>query len=306
MVEQFFVNLDLLGDPQAIRHFDDVHTVKERLIVFVVTEGHPFRFVRVGEDNPVKRQGGNTFRPVVVPLLGGGQQRMQHFDRCFKHLDEFHNPLVGTAQRTGIAVGIRVVLRVMLQLTDIDFTHQRRDILVVLVTGFCFGNGDLLEDRRPHFHDAEFGNVPAKLVQTFCRPRRHDRTEIAMRNAKLFFQNLRILLRIKQAQRMVIDRAALAVGAQHIDRHALHQRFQPFSQGGFTPTDRTQQVKDLLLLFQPLSGMLQVGDDLLNGIFHAIELFKRRVSGDHPIRKETGKPWLQGSINHVWLTNSHQ
>ena len=106
-----------------------------------------------------------------------------------------------------------------------------------------------------------------------------------MRNAKLFFQNLRILLRIKQAQRMVIDRAALAVGAQHIDRHALHQRFQPFSQRGFTPTDRTQQIKDLFLLFQPLSGMLQVGDDLLNGVFHAIELFKRRVSGDHPIRK---------------------
>ena len=70
VVKQFFVNFDLFRDTQAIRHLDDVHAVKESLIVFVVTEGHPFRFVRVGKNDPVKRQGGNTFRPVVVPLLG--------------------------------------------------------------------------------------------------------------------------------------------------------------------------------------------------------------------------------------------
>jgi hypothetical protein len=29
---------------------------------------------------------------------------------------------------------------------------------------------------------------------------------------------------------MVVHRAALAVGAQHIDRHALHQRLQAFRQ----------------------------------------------------------------------------
>ena len=99
VVKQFLVNFDLFGDPQAIRHLDDVHAVKEGLIVFVITEGHPFRFVRVGENNPVERQGGDTFRPVVVAFLGSRQQRMQHFNRCFKHLDEFHNPLVRTAQR---------------------------------------------------------------------------------------------------------------------------------------------------------------------------------------------------------------
>jgi hypothetical protein len=41
VVKQFFVNFDLFGDPQAIRHFDDIDTVKERLIVFVITERDP-------------------------------------------------------------------------------------------------------------------------------------------------------------------------------------------------------------------------------------------------------------------------
>ena len=94
VVKQFFVNFDLFRDPQAIRHFDDVNTVKERLIVFVITERYPFGLVRVGKNNPVKRQGRDTFCPVVVSFLGGGQQRMQHFNRCFKHLNELHNPLV--------------------------------------------------------------------------------------------------------------------------------------------------------------------------------------------------------------------
>ena len=42
VVKQFFVNFDLFGDPQAIRDFDNIDTVKERLIVFVITESDPF------------------------------------------------------------------------------------------------------------------------------------------------------------------------------------------------------------------------------------------------------------------------
>ena len=146
VVKQFLVNFDLFRDPQAIRHFDNVNTVEERLIVFVITEGDPLRFVGVRQNDAVKRQGGNTFRPVVVPFLGGGQQWMQHFNRCFKHLDELHNPLVCTAQGAGIAIGIRVVLRVMFQLTDIDFTDQGRNVLVVLVAGLRFGDGNLFQN----------------------------------------------------------------------------------------------------------------------------------------------------------------
>ena len=230
VVEQFFIDADLFGDTQAIRHLDDIDAVEEGLIVLVITEGHPFRFVGVSKDDPVKRQGGDPFGAVIVTFLGGGQQRMQHLNRRFKHLDEFHDPLVGAAQRAGVAVSVRVVLRVVLQFTDIDFTDQRRDILVVFVARFGFGNRNLFQNGRPYLHHTEFGDVAAKLVQAFRRPRRHDGSKIAGRHAVLFFQNLRVFLRVKQAQRMVVNRAAFAISAQHINRHPLHQGFQSFSQ----------------------------------------------------------------------------
>lgn len=66
VIKQFLVDFDLFGNAQAIRHLHDVNTVEEGFVVFVITESDPFGFVRVGENNPVERQGGDTFRPVVV------------------------------------------------------------------------------------------------------------------------------------------------------------------------------------------------------------------------------------------------
>ena len=123
VVKQFLVDFDLFGNAQAVRHLDDVDAVKKRLIVFVVAEGHPFRFVGVRQDNAVKRQRGDPLRTVVVPFLRRGQQGVQHLNRRLEHLNEFHDPLVSAAQRAGITVGVGIVLRVILQLADIDFTH---------------------------------------------------------------------------------------------------------------------------------------------------------------------------------------
>ncbi|MNH38887.1 hypothetical protein D3C79_999840 [compost metagenome] len=67
-------------------------------------------------------------------------------------------------------------------------------------------------------------------MQALRRPRRHDSAEVTVRDVVFFFQNIGIFLRIKQAQRMVVDRAAFSVGAQGVNRHALHQRFQAFGQ----------------------------------------------------------------------------
>ena len=146
IIEQFFIDADLFRDAQAIRHLDDVNAVEEGLIVLVIAEGNPFRFVGVGEDNPVKRQGGDPFSTVIVPFLRRGQQRMQHLNRRFKHLYKFHQPLVGAAQGAGISVGIRIVLRIVFQFTDIHFAHQRGDILVILIAGLGFGDGNLRQD----------------------------------------------------------------------------------------------------------------------------------------------------------------
>ena len=147
---------------------------------------------------------------------------MQHFNRCFEHLNKFHDPLVGAAQRTGIAVSVRIVLGVVFEFANIYFSHQRGNILVVLIARFRFGNGNLLQNRRPHFDHAEFSDVATKFMQTFCRPRRHNGAKVAAWNAVLFFKDLRIFLWIEQTERMIVNRASLSVSAQYINRHALH------------------------------------------------------------------------------------
>ncbi|MNZ96629.1 hypothetical protein D3C78_1158300 [compost metagenome] len=118
----------------------------------------------------------------------------------------------------------------ILQLADIDLTDQRGNILVVLIARFGFGDGNLFQNRRAYFDDFEFGDVAAKLMQALGRPRRHDGAEVAIRDVIFFLQNIGILLRVEQAQRVVVNRAAFPVGAQGVDRHQLHQCFQAFCQ----------------------------------------------------------------------------
>ena len=124
MGEQFLVDLDLIRHPQAVGYFDDVDPVEECLVVLVVLERLPFRFVGMRQDHPFKGDGRQTFGTVVITFLSSSQQRMQHLDWCFEHFHEFHQPSVGAAQRTGEAVGIRVILGEMFQLADVNFAHQ--------------------------------------------------------------------------------------------------------------------------------------------------------------------------------------
>src|SRR5690606_40579964 len=51
----------------------------------------------------------------------------------------------------------------------------------------------------------------------------------------------------------------------------LDQRFEAFGQRRFAATDRAEQVQNLFLFFQTLSGMTEVGDDLLDRFLHAVE-----------------------------------
>jgi hypothetical protein len=73
---------------------------------------------------------------------------VQHLDGRLEHLDEFENALVGAIERTGIAVSVRIVLRQAFELADIDLADQRGNILVVLITRFGLGDGDLSQPGR--------------------------------------------------------------------------------------------------------------------------------------------------------------
>ena len=64
----------------------------------------------MGEYNPVKGQGRQTFRTHIIAFLSRGQQRVQYLDRGLEHLDEFKQALVGQAQATRVGIGIRIIL----------------------------------------------------------------------------------------------------------------------------------------------------------------------------------------------------
>jgi hypothetical protein len=124
--QQLLVDLDLFGDAQAVRHLDDVDAVEEGLVVLVVAEGLPLALVAVREHDAVERNRAEALGALEVAFLRGGQQRVQHLDRRLEHLDELEQPLVGQAQAAAVAVGVGVVLRVGLELADVDLADQRR------------------------------------------------------------------------------------------------------------------------------------------------------------------------------------
>ncbi|MNM93695.1 hypothetical protein D3C81_1060760 [compost metagenome] len=297
--QQLVVDLDLVGDAQAVGHLDDVDAVDERLVVLVVAEAVPLGFVGVGQQDAAVGNRAEALGAVVVAFLGGGQQRVQHLDRRLEHLDEFHDALVGAAQRAGVAVGIRVVLREFLELADIDLADQRGDVLVVLVARLGLGDGDLVEDRRVQLDHAELADVAAELVEALGRPRRHDRAQVALRDAVLLLEDGAVLVRVEQAERRLEHRRAL----DGVEGDVLHQVLELLGQRRLAAADRAEQVEDLLLLFQALGGMAEVGDDLVDAVFHAVEVGERRITADHLVGEDPRQPRIAGRIHQLRLTD---
>ena len=219
VAEQFLVDLDFFRHPHTIGHLDDIDPVKERLVVLVVAEGLPLRFVGVGQDHTVEGDRAHAFGGVVVAFLGRRQQWVQDFDGCLEHLHEFHQALVGLAQATAEAVGIRIVLGEILQHADVDLADEGGNVLVVVVTGLGLGNSNLVEHRGIHFHNPELADVAAVLMQAFHGPGRHDVFQVTCRNPVFLFEDLGVFGGIEQTQGRFVYWRAL----DSVERHFLHQ-----------------------------------------------------------------------------------
>ncbi len=236
IAQQLVVDFHFVRHPQAIRHLDNIDAVEERLVIAVVAEGLPFGLVRVRQHDAVERNRAKAFGALVIAFLRGREQRVQHLDRRLEHLDEFHQALIGQAQAARIAVGIRIVLREILELADIDLADEGRDILVVFVARFGLGNGDLLEDRRVAPHDAELVDVAAEFVQALDGPGTRHRAQIAAGNAVILFEDLAVFVFAEQAQGRLVDGRTLDC----IKGHQLHQALEFFGNRRFAATDRPQ------------------------------------------------------------------
>ena len=199
--DQLLVDLLLFGDAQAVRHLDDADTVDEGFVVLVGLEALPLGFVRVRKNDAGEGDRADILGADIVAFLRRREQRVQHLDRRLEHLDEFEHALVGAIEAAGIAVGVRIVLRVGLELADIDLADQRGDVLVVLVARFGLGDRDLAQPRGLDLGDTEARDVAAECLKPFVAPRAHQPGETPARNAVFLLDHRPELLGIEQAER---------------------------------------------------------------------------------------------------------
>ena len=217
------------------------------------------------------------FGAVVVSFLGGGEQWVQHLDRCLEHFHELEQALVGPAQPPGKGVGVRIILGEVFQLANVYLAHQGGNILVVFIAGFGFGHRDLVENGGVAFYHAKLTQVAAEFMQTLDRPGRHDGADITAGNAVFLFEDGAIFFRVEQGQGGVVYRRAL----EGIEGHFLHQRLELFGQGGFAATHRPKQIENLFLFFQTLGGVAVITDDVFDDFFEAVELVEGGVAADN-------------------------
>jgi len=90
---------------------------------------------------------------------------------------------------------------------------------------------------------------------------------------------------------------------QCVDGNLFHQRLEFFRQRGLAASGRPEQVEDLLALLESLRGVLEEGDDLLDRVFHAVELAEGRIDPDDLVEEQAGQPRVVVGIHQFRLTN---
>ena len=151
-------------------------------------------------------------------------------------------------------------------------------------------------------HHAELRQIPAELLEALGRPGRHRPPQVALGNVVFLLEQLAIFLRREQPERRFVDRRIL----DRIERYALHEQLQAFGQRRLAATDRAQQVENLLALLQPLSGMTEIGDDLLDRLFHAVELGKGGIAANDLVGENTGKARILGRVDRFRFPDGTQ
>ena len=129
-----------------------------------------------------------------------------------------------------------------------------------------------------------------------------DGAQVAARNAVLVFQDGAVFFKVEQAQWRLVYRAAL----DGVERHALGELFELFGNGRFATAHRAQQVENLLLLFETLGGMAEVGHHLLDDLFHAVKLAERRIDANHLVTEDARQAGVVAGVDDFRFTNRHQ
>jgi hypothetical protein len=146
-------------------------------------------------------------------------------------------------------------------------------------------------------------DVATEGLEALVAPRAHQPGETTARNAVLLFEHRAKRFRIEQAERTFEHGAEFIAGLQHVDRVNFHQRLEAFGKRGLAAADGTEEIEDLLALFEPLGRMAEETDDALNGVFHAVEAGEGRIEPHRAIQKDTAKAWVLGRVDHLRLAD---
>ncbi len=86
----------------------------------------------------------------------------------------------------------------------------------------------------------------------------------------------------------------------------MHQGFELLCQRGFTTANRPQQIEDLLLLFQALSRVLEIGDNLFDGLFHAVEIFEGGIACHDAVGEKATESGVDRGVDHFRFADGDQ
>ncbi|MNQ94244.1 hypothetical protein D3C85_1097520 [compost metagenome] len=180
--------------------------------------------------------------------------------------------------------------------------------MVVLVTRLSLGDCDLVQDRRLQLHDLELGDVAFNFFQALDSPwRRNDRLDHRGWHAVFVLQHFDAVWAVEEAERRFEDRRTVAVLVDDgVDREFFHQHLQALGQRRLTTTDWTQEVQDLLAFFQALSSVAVVSNDLLDRVFHAMELGEGRVALDFAVLEDAAQTSVITGVDHFRFADCRQ
>lgn len=126
--------------------------------------------------------------------------------------------------------------------------------------------------------------------------------EAAPGNAELLLQQRPVLHGVEQAQRRLVHGRAL----EGVERHLLHQVFEALGDGALATAHGTQQIEDLLALFQALGRMAEEAHHLFDGVFHAVELGEGRIAPDDLVGKQPRLAWIIARVHHFRFADGCQ
>ena len=161
---------------------------------------------------------------------------------------------------------------------------------------------DLAQHRRLDAHHAEAREIAAEFFEPLDGPWRHDAVEIATGNAVVRLQHRAEALRREETERRLVDGRTLDC----VDGMLLHHRLQALGDRRLAAADGTQQIENLLALFESLGSMLEEGDDLLDRLFHAEELAEGRVTPDDAVAEDPGQARVVARVDLFRFTDARE